>query len=68
MQPRSWTLNSDRECLILVDTFRIVYLYDAKYGAFPQLDHSAAPQLLEPQDDPTGMQSTSLGWSCRAWK
>jgi hypothetical protein len=22
MQPRSWTLNSDRECLILVDTFR----------------------------------------------
>lgn len=46
----------------------IVYLYDATYGEFPKLDVSAAPQLFEPQTDPSGMQPIGFGWTCRAWK
>ncbi len=46
----------------------IMYLYDATYGQFPPIEHSAAPQLFEPQNDPSAMQSGGLTWSCRVWK
>jgi hypothetical protein len=46
----------------------IVYLYDAKEGRFPEVDLAAAPKLLEPQDDPRGMQGANITWTCKAWK
>ena len=46
----------------------IVYLYHATYGDFPTLEVSAAPKLLDPQDDPAGKAPISFGWSCKAWK
>lgn len=46
----------------------IIYLYNDSYGKFPLIEHSAAPKLLEPQDDPSLMQPAELGWTCRIWK
>ena len=46
----------------------IVYLYDATLGAFPAVDLAAAPKLFEPRDEPGGIQSAMISWSCKAWK